>query len=247
MNYSRIYADFIADRRAKELNLKSSGSYAEKHHVVPRSLGGDDAPTNLITLTPEDHFFAHLLLAKMHGGTMWAPIAFMVGGSRKDYRPTQSRVAHGWAARAMAKAASGSSAHQFDHLQHRLVHTDGRIWSGLQSDMPAALGLSKSMANMVIKGRVSVAKGWSIEGARRKSLAGSGHHMYRSEVREFLHVDGRSFTGTQFDFSEAMGVSRPAASKIASGECAVWNGWHLRGAVLPTTGRGAKWLKLQKL
>lgn len=72
MDYHRIYLDFIKDRRAKEPGL---AGYSEKHHILPRSLGGDDDAENLIRLTPEDHFVAHLLLAKMHGGKMWAPVA----------------------------------------------------------------------------------------------------------------------------------------------------------------------------
>lgn len=69
MNYERIYSAFILDRRAKENTL--CGQYTEKHHILPRALGGGDEPENIIRLTPEDHFFAHLLLAKIHGGKMW--------------------------------------------------------------------------------------------------------------------------------------------------------------------------------
>src|SRR5574343_1409425 len=109
MDYARIYAEFIADRLAKQ---PEKPAYFERHHIMPKSLGGGDEPENIIRLTPEDHFFAHLLLAKVHGGAMWAPIAFMVGGSRKDYKPTVSRKSHGWSARAMAKNRSGENAYQ---------------------------------------------------------------------------------------------------------------------------------------
>lgn len=71
MNYQSIYSAFIADRRTKEAALKASGAYSERHHILPRAHAGDDSPNNIIRLTPEDHFFAHLLLAKIHGGSMW--------------------------------------------------------------------------------------------------------------------------------------------------------------------------------
>lgn len=71
MDYQRIYAAFIADRRAAEDTSRLLDTYTESHHISPRALGGDDSPANLIRLTPEDHFFAHLLLAKIHGGKMW--------------------------------------------------------------------------------------------------------------------------------------------------------------------------------
>ncbi|MEG0198146.1 MAG: HNH endonuclease signature motif containing protein, partial [Acinetobacter sp.] len=67
MNYQRIYDEFIADRRNKE-NLPTG--YTEKHHITPKSLGGDNSKENLIKLTAQDHHFAHELLAKIYGGAM---------------------------------------------------------------------------------------------------------------------------------------------------------------------------------
>ena len=74
MNYERIYSEFIADRRAKEADLIASGEYKERHHIVPRSMGGSDDAENLIALTAGDHYFAHLCLAKWHGGNQWAGV-----------------------------------------------------------------------------------------------------------------------------------------------------------------------------
>lgn len=67
MNYSRIYTDFISDRRLKQ---PPDGQYSERHHILPRSLGGGNGADNLIRLTAGDHLFAHVLLAKIHGGRL---------------------------------------------------------------------------------------------------------------------------------------------------------------------------------
>lgn len=40
----------------------------EKHHIVPRSLGGLDTPGNVVKLTYREHFLAHWLLTKMTTG-----------------------------------------------------------------------------------------------------------------------------------------------------------------------------------
>ena len=77
MNYKRIYKEFIADRRKKQKALKASGEYYETHHIKPRSLGGSDHARNLITLTAGDHYFAHLCLAKIHGGMEWFAVKVM--------------------------------------------------------------------------------------------------------------------------------------------------------------------------
>ena len=39
--------------------------YTETHHIIPRSLGGEDTPDNLVVLTPREHFICHWLLTKM--------------------------------------------------------------------------------------------------------------------------------------------------------------------------------------
>lgn len=75
MDYKRIYSQFIADRRAHESGLTG---YTERHHIVPRCLGGGDGPSNIIKLTAGDHFFAHLLLAKVHGGKLWYALNALV-------------------------------------------------------------------------------------------------------------------------------------------------------------------------
>ena len=41
-------------------------SYTESHHIIPRSLGGNDDPTNITKLTAREHFICHWLLTKIH-------------------------------------------------------------------------------------------------------------------------------------------------------------------------------------
>ena len=84
MDYSKIYNDFIASRKGLAL-----GGYTEKHHILPRSMGGSDCSSNIIKLKAREHFFGHLLLAKIYGGKMWAALSFMSRSgtkSAKNYR-----------------------------------------------------------------------------------------------------------------------------------------------------------------
>jgi len=40
--------------------------YKERHHIIPRCMGGSDEVDNLVDLTPEEHFVAHQLLVKIY-------------------------------------------------------------------------------------------------------------------------------------------------------------------------------------
>jgi hypothetical protein len=94
---------------------------------------------------------------------------------------------------------------------------------------------------IAIKRKIKSAKGWAFEGVEGGKVGGEKHGMYRREVHHFVHVDGREFIGTQFEFHKACGMHKPAACKLARGEAKVWNGWHLKGVQLPTQGRGKRW------
>jgi hypothetical protein len=68
-------------------------SYCEKHHVVPRSLGGGDDTENLVWLTAKEHLIAHKLLVRITTGdnqkkmlnALWA-MATMRNSHNKDKR-----------------------------------------------------------------------------------------------------------------------------------------------------------------
>jgi hypothetical protein len=60
--YTNCYYSIV--RRAKS-RLLLNDVYSERHHIVPRSLGGDNSDENLVTLTGREHFICHILLSKM--------------------------------------------------------------------------------------------------------------------------------------------------------------------------------------
>ena len=80
MNYEKIYRDFIVSRREREVSI---AGYSEKHHIRPKALGGGNEKSNLIRLTPEDHIHAHILLARIYGGSMLAALFRMRMGKGK--------------------------------------------------------------------------------------------------------------------------------------------------------------------
>jgi hypothetical protein len=60
--YSKYYYNII--NNAKSRNI-SKNIYTEKHHIIPKSLGGNNLKNNLVRLTAREHFICHWLLTKM--------------------------------------------------------------------------------------------------------------------------------------------------------------------------------------
>lgn len=61
--YTRWYNNITEQAKSRIID-----GYTEKHHIVPRSLGGNDDASNLVNLTAREHFVCHWLLTKITKG-----------------------------------------------------------------------------------------------------------------------------------------------------------------------------------
>jgi hypothetical protein len=61
MDYQKHYNNLIDRAKNRIIN-----GYKERHHIIPRCLGGSDDPLNLVDLTAEEHFVAHQLLVRIY-------------------------------------------------------------------------------------------------------------------------------------------------------------------------------------
>lgn len=61
--YTKYYFSIV--NSAKSAARSKTTGYFESHHIVPKSLGGNNTKDNLILLTAREHFICHLLLLKM--------------------------------------------------------------------------------------------------------------------------------------------------------------------------------------
>jgi len=61
MDYSGIYIKLIERAKGRIVD-----GYTEKHHIIPRCMGGDNKSRNLVSLTPEEHYLCHLLLVRIY-------------------------------------------------------------------------------------------------------------------------------------------------------------------------------------
>lgn len=109
MNYKKHY-DILIERA--RLRVKPDG-YSERHHIVPRCLGGSNESSNLVYLTAREHYVAHLLLAKEKSGSLWAAVRLMGENlNRKSSRMYESaRVKHSQNMSGSCNPSFGKSKH----------------------------------------------------------------------------------------------------------------------------------------
>lgn len=85
MNYKKVYDSLIERAKPRGLDKSKVEGYYEKHHILPRCLGGSDRESNLILLTGREHFIAHMLLWKAFPDNIsLMRAAFMMSSRAKD-------------------------------------------------------------------------------------------------------------------------------------------------------------------
>jgi len=212
VNYVRIYDEFIKNRRDREA---AATGYTEKHHIVPRCMGGGNEAGNIVRLTPEDHYFAHLLLAKAHGGRNWASLKAMVGLAKRstdrDLTKLRARFQFGHVRRGLAEyyrsRMAGPNGRVADKTQYTLHNFDGRVVTGVRMELPAKTGLAKNTIHSLVRGVDKSAHGWYDPRHNPKGMSkGERQTIERSNQWTLYHYDGRVWSGTNREFCAAFGI-----------------------------------------
>lgn len=96
MDYTKIYQSLIE----RGLQRSSLDQY-EIHHIVPRCMGGKDDDSNLVKLTPEEHYVAHQLLTKIYPNNK-----SLIKAAQMMVPNRPSNKLYGWVRRRFAEAQS---------------------------------------------------------------------------------------------------------------------------------------------
>jgi hypothetical protein len=156
VNYKKHYDALIQRARHRVLE-----GYSEKHHVLPRCLGGNDDPNNIVKLTAEEHYVAHQLLVKLNPGNPGLIYAACV----MAHSPINKRVnnkLYGWLKRELSKLQSKKfSGRVWTQEQNaRRSETVKRQWENPEARAKKLTGM--------------VGKTWSPERRSAKSAAMKG-------------------------------------------------------------------------
>jgi len=89
---------------------RTTHGYTEKHHIIPKCLGGTNDKSNIVRLTAREHYICHLLLTKMTEGLIRRKMLFahwrMVHGNNNQQRYQLTNRQYEHAKRLMGRATS---------------------------------------------------------------------------------------------------------------------------------------------
>lgn len=83
MNYKLHYEALIHKHGLVKRPIEAIGF--ERHHILPKSLGGDNSVNNLVYLTGRQHLLAHWLLYKIHKGVKMSMAFFLMRANKSNY------------------------------------------------------------------------------------------------------------------------------------------------------------------
>jgi len=148
--YTNWYNNIIANAMSRILPKET---YTEKHHIIPRSLGGDNSDENLIRLTAREHFLCHLLLPKMLSGVAKRNMTFAIWSMlNRDHSRQRSR--------------HKVNSHIYSRLKIQIAQASSELHKGKSKSEETKRKISEKA-----KGRVSPNKGKPMTAEQREKLS----------------------------------------------------------------------------
>lgn len=197
MDYKKIH-DLIIDRAKNRI----IDSYTEKHHIVPKCMGGNNKNINIVKLTAKEHWLIHLLLIEIYPDNNKLKIAIRKmmmksNNQNRDY------------------VISGK---QFERLRKMVSEAHSKLLTGRKLK-PFTDEHKKNLSNSM-KGRVNPNKGKKLSdetkikiGIRSKGRnCGDKNHMRKPEFREFMKLNNPMY---KIEIIEKFkGAKNPNAKKV---------------------------------
>ena len=103
----------IIDNALSQERVKGDDNYYEKHHIIPRSIGGNDSKENLVLLTAREHYICHWLLIKF---------TFGINKSKMVYAFNQMNICEN--EHSFGKRYRNSYAYEFFKKEYSLIHSE---------------------------------------------------------------------------------------------------------------------------
>lgn len=241
--YTSIYYKLIEKAKSRNLTTKKEATsvlgYVERHHIIPKSLGGDNSPCNLIFLTGREHFLCHWLLVKMTTEESYEKMVSAVlmmrtkGGMQQRYSTKiTSRIYEKYKAIDATIKSKKYKGKERNTTPYKFCHVDGRIEICSILAMAQKYDIPRhNLAHLIMKpaGKHHV-RGWALNEPMKSSerselYTGEGGPKYDNTIFIFTHKSGIVEHCTKYELFTKYKLKRDGIYYICSGKQASSQGW----------------------
>lgn len=224
MNYQQIYNDII---NCAKMRILDPALHYDKHHILPKSLGGTNDSDNLVSLTDREHFIAHTLLWKIHRNrSMTSALWIMSQNKRYHYKEMNSNR-YAELREEFRKHKTNQQIYKFENI------VTGEIFEGIRIQFRKYADISYTECATIVKngGICHINEKFNTNGVNWKlfgaAIAKRIPHNTDSTLYEFENVyTGEEFIGTRKQFDNTISYrSYEVVNKVR-----IVNGWKLKSA-----------------
>lgn len=216
MNYEKNYFDIINSIK-REKRPKKNVEY-ELHHILPKSLGGTDAESNLILLTYREHYLAHYLLWKIYKNKEMMYSFWLMNNVRNKIKfKINSRV--------------------YENLKEEFIERQKKkvvcletaeIFSSLK-EAAKKNGLKDSWSiRIAVNNKKRIANGYHWDEYKEK-VDYTKNKFYGKERKEFCVIrleDGKKYRTYKEAAKDNRGISKTTVFDATTGKSLTANGYH---------------------
>lgn len=177
--YRKWYDNIIENAQSNSVM-----GYSERHHIIPKSLGGPNSKDNIIALTAREHFLCHLLLTKFTTGADQKLMLFALGKFIQT-SPNQHRKFNSWEyskIRESISIARTGKKHSAESRQKMSDNMKGRIpWnkglSGIKNSYESNKKRSATLKGKTLESKVGIERAVDIKNRISKTKEGKPSGM----------------------------------------------------------------------
>lgn len=177
--YTKCYYQIV--NRAKTRLLEG---YKERHHIIPKSLGGNNDVENLVFLTAREHFICHMLLIKMTVGKDKQKMMFALWSMASMKNEYHQRYTVG--------------PRQYANIKKQMAETKSLTQRG-ESNHFFKKTHTEETKNKIREKRLGFKD--SVETRNKKSIAGKNRPPVSDVTREKLRVSSTGRPGLKGEFN----------------------------------------------
>jgi len=225
MNYQKIHDCIINSARIRKLD---TSIHYDRHHIIPRSMGGTDDPLNLVMLIDKEHFIIHTLLWKIYRNKSMTSALWIMSQNKRYHYKEMNGNRYAKIKEEFRKNQTDQQIYKFENI------ITGEIFEGIRKEFRKYANVSYSECSTIINkgyicytGQKSITNGsnWKLVGVDIKKRT---THNIDPTIYEFENIfTGEKFSGTRKQFEYKISYR----SYEVINNIRIVNGWKLKDAI----------------